>query len=279
MNDLKRERIYWLLTVYFLLCSLIPLYRLSIHPAVPTFSQGLFLAALVGSMPLTLAVNLCIAMLFGPTAKRRFWIVRPGSSQEAESGQTPEACFDLVTQRLTQLGFKYHEDPPAAGAARNLRFTKGQANPLNCFLDHAFNGSITISPSEYRDATHIRAQVVFEDTLIQETGEQGRLDELSRYFSLRTKTVDLRSLLFTLGSGLILAFSTTVVGFLACTTRVVDAAWCYTLGPATLGMLFFAWLGIKKSAGFAIGKRLVFGGFYLGAAPFLSYLFSLLLAR
>ena len=123
MNDLKRERIYWMLTVYFLLCSLIPLYRLSIHPAVPTFSQGLFLAALVGSMPLTLAVNLCIAMLFGPTAKRRFWIVRPGSSQEAESGQTPEACFDLVTQRLTQLGFKYHEDPP--GIQHNGRRISG----------------------------------------------------------------------------------------------------------------------------------------------------------
>ena len=276
MNDLSRERFYWILTVCFLFGSLMPLCGLSIHPAPLRFDQFLFLGVLFAGMPLVFVVEIAICLLTDPKALR-FWIVRPGSSADAECDKPVDVCFDLVTRRLAQLGFTYQQDPSTGGPTLNLRFAKRQASQLHCFLDHAFEGDIIVLPSDYKNTTHIRARIVFLDTVILQTGENRKLDALVQYLALQTDAVDLRSLSLPLSSGLMLAFMTTIVGFLACVTATVPAAWCYTLGPAAVGMLFFAWLGIKRSRGVAIGQRLVFAGCYLGLAPFLSYLIGMFL--
>jgi hypothetical protein len=260
-----------------MLGSLMPLCGLSIHPAALRFDQFLFLGVLFAGMPLVFVVEIAICLLTNPKTLR-FWIVRPESSADAECDKPVDACFDLVTRRLAQLGFSCQQDPPTGGPTLNLRFAKGQASPLNCFLDHAFEGDITVSPSEFKNTTHIRARIVFLDTVILQTGEHQKPDALVQYLALEADGVDLRSLSLTLTSGLMLAFMTTIVGFLACLTATVPAAWCYTLGPASVGMLFFAWLGIKKSRGAVIGQRLVVAGCYLGLAPFLSYFIGMFLA-
>lgn len=168
------------------------------------FHRGVFVAVMMGSIPATILLVLPLRLLLGRGRDRLVWIVKPARTFLHQSDQPVDGVLARARTRLEQLGFTCEAADGAAGTPRVV-FHKAKAPKVVKFTDHAFSGGLTLRREG--GATHAEATIVFEDTVVVETGESDRILALARYLvgaepELRTATIP-----FTLVCGVVIAVS------------------------------------------------------------------------
>ncbi len=144
------------------------------------YQHSAFLLGLSASIPLTLVVTLGLRLACGAGRDRLVWIKQPTVAVRLEPAGTIAEAREVVRRRLTGTGFAVKEQTGAGGETL-LDFAKPKKPRIHSFIDHAFRGTISL-----RSATHrLEADVslTFDDLVLVETGEYGRLHALAGFLA------------------------------------------------------------------------------------------------
>jgi hypothetical protein len=179
------------------------------EPLAPVrFDRLVFVAVMMGSIPVTIFVFIPLRLLLRAPGGRMFWIKHPSRTIEHLGREPATEAVARAQERLTALGFTV--EPPAVGEAGTLMlFRKAKAKEVVSFVDHAFGGELLVSPGA--GGTRVIATVTFEDIVVVESGERERLAALAGYVAGAVTELKVAVLPFTMLCGVIIAIGNLIL--------------------------------------------------------------------
>jgi hypothetical protein len=277
MNEQERERLYWRISLFLILVSPWILYylsRMALNPFVPMplINVVLLVGLIVSNVSVFLIEMLYTKIIKGKTSFK-FWLVNPTVECRNKLQGSVMGCTQLIEQNLNHLGFQLEVSQDYE--KQLINFNKPIKYPVHNFLDHAFSGKVTLEQAF--NGVSISVQLTFQDTVILETGEVNKLQAISEFIALKTSEILMKAVPYTLYCGLIIAYATTITGFLICVGWRLDYRAFNSLGLIGIGSILLSLLYLfNNSKGFKdfIGWRLVFSGIYLSVMPYLAWMIA-----
>jgi hypothetical protein len=285
VSERDRERLFWKISLLFLLASPLTVYQLARAHYFFVFNPIPFTIILFLSIPLSLVVDAVLIKLFDPTSPLRFWIVKPTDEvqhllqlpvQEGEAFKEMIERTHLkmiagrIKERLAGFGFQTTKEEDVANSIV-IAFHKEKSRPVISFTDHSMFGEVRIG--FLGSAVKVNVQTTFNDTLLLESGEFERIRALCDYLSLKTATFSYSSVPLTVYCGVNLAFT---MSFFAIVPYVYPGNLVITcLSTGAAGMLVAALVLMQKNRDQVLGYRLVFAGLFLASLPLVSQLSEL----
>lgn len=285
LTEKNRERIFWRLSLFFVLVSPLTVFQLLRTHYAFAFNPILLAVVCFVSLPLSLLVDMVLIKLFDTTSVLRFWVVKPVDEVRhvlSMPVQDGEVLFEELLQktyvkkiahtiqaRLTEFGFQSDVHEEKSGALV-IVFRKSQQNPVLSFIDHAFFGEAHVGL--LGAAVDVRLRTTFDDTLILETGEFERLRALGNYLALKTPQFSYKSVPLTIYCGLNLAFVTTIVGTIPYLSSHVGNLLLTCMAAGAGGLILAGLVLMQRRRERMFGYRLAFAALYLGLLPFAALL-------
>jgi len=166
------------------------------------FNRFVFLMVMMGSIPVTMLLMLPLRMILCGQLTGIFWIKHPSKTVEHETADPVGLVAQKARQRLDGLGFVVTGEE-GTDTERRLLLGKGKKEKVTGFIDHAFTGELLARQESGR--SQVVTRLVFEDTIVVESGEQERLAALARYISGASDELRVPVLPFTMVCGVTIA--------------------------------------------------------------------------
>ncbi len=227
------------------------------------FDRAVFVAVMFGSIPASVLLMLPLRLLLSRGRGRLVWIVSPARSFTHQSDAPVETVLERARTRLEQLGFTCEAVDGTAGSTR-LVFHKPKAPKVVKFTDHAFSGGLTLRPDGA--ATQAEATIVFEDTIVVETGESDRMLALARYLVGAEDELKAATIPFTLACGVVIAVVTALLRPVPALEPWMSSQ-ALSLSLASVGMILFGGYPILKNRAENYGLGLAAVGLLAAVLP------------
>lgn len=173
--------------------------------AVPLrFNNLVFVAVLMASIPANMLLILPLRLLLSRGGDRVIWIVNPARTSTYQTAEPVETVLARARSRMEALGFTI-EAGDAAGSVQRLLFRKAKQKKVVKFTEHAFTGEL--AARREGPATRVDTTLVFEDTVVIESGEGERLRALARYLSGAEDKLQVATMPFTMVCGVVIAIA------------------------------------------------------------------------
>lgn len=167
------------------------------------FNNLVFVGVLVASIPATMLLVLPLRLLLARGNGRVLWIVNPARTVAHRTTESEETVVARARSRLEELGFSVETGDADAG--QRLLFRKAKEKQVVQFSAHAFTGELTARREG--SSTRVDATLVFEDTVVVETGEGERLQALARYLAGEAEDLKVATMPFTMVCGVVIALA------------------------------------------------------------------------
>ncbi|ELS34462.1 MULTISPECIES: hypothetical protein [Pseudanabaena] len=277
MTEQERERLYWRISLSFILISpwiLSYLSRIALNPFVtmPFFKVVVSVGLIVSNVSVFL-IEILYSKIIKGKPSFKFWIVNPTVEYRNHLQGSVMGYTQVIEQKLNHLEFQVEISQDYE--RQLISFHKLIKKPVHNFLDHAFSGKVILDPAF--NGVDISVQLTFEDTVILETGEMNKLQAISEFIALKTSEIKIKAVPYTLYCSLIFAYSTTITGFLICVGWKLDYRILNSLALTGIGSILlslFFWFNNSKGFKDFIGWRLVFSGLYLSVMPCLAWMIA-----
>lgn len=179
-------------------------FRNGIHPFSSgiMFHQPVFLGVMMASIPVTVLLMLPLRMILCGQRTGIFWIKHPSKTVEHETADPVGLVVTNARKRLELLGFVVTGEE-GTDTERRLLLGKEKKEKVTAFIDHGFSGELLVRQESGR--SRVLTRMVFEDTIVLESGEQERLAALARYLSGASNELSVSILPFTMVCGVTIA--------------------------------------------------------------------------
>jgi hypothetical protein len=274
MSEQARERVYWYISLGFLILAAIAAYRLYSADFQPMFfsaiERKLIPVLFIGSLPLALVTDLLIAVASGQGKSLRFWLPKP--STQCQYVVRRRQCTAVITDRLEKLGFNVRHQTTPAGI-EYLDFQKAKSEKVYTFLENGFFGRVELSPTPVETA--IRTKLTFDDTVIFDTGELTELRQLAEYISLKVARLEQFSKLSIMSAcGLAMAYVTVLLSLCVSPAIAAQRAVLTSFANAAILMLVAALVITVMKRPALIGIRSILIGLGLAMMPYLAWILA-----
>lgn len=275
MSERKREHIYWMISLFFLLLSPLLIYLLLRTDLKFAFPLPFFTIFMVLSIPFSVLMEIIFGLVTG-TGVGRFNVVNPSISGEFRIEEDYSEYLQKVRERLARLGF-LEASFEEVEDIMTLAFRKTKTPMCNAFLDHAFAGQLSLRPDQF--GVDVRLALTFKDTLLMETGEAAQLRALGDYLLLRTADFTYENVPLTLYCGLNLAFFTAILSLVNYVVAGAVNGLLFTMAAGAAGMIVIMALLMLRDREHLFGYRLAWAGLYLAALPYACLVIRMSLAE
>lgn len=259
------EKLYFHMSIGFLLLAPFFFYFLVQREITFQFNAFVFLAAVLGIMPLTFVLEYLCGRVRGDPPGFRPFAHSPSVQHTFPVKKDAQECVQTILDRLKPLGFAVH----LIESARRIEFSKPKSTGGYAgFLDHALSGYVRLQPVE--NGTELWTAVMFGDTIVIDTGEKRHVTELVEYLALQREKVRFLNLPLPLLCGMNLAFASLIADiFVWCAVPgAVPSA--FALAAASAAMILLSFLTMIANRKHLIGFRLGFLGLCLAAIPYVA---------
>lgn len=166
------------------------------------FRQSVFVAVMLGSIPVATVLAAGLRLVLGASRGRAFWIKHPARAVTLETDDEVAVVLQRAGERLAGLGFTAKQGD-ANGPGRRLIFSKPKAPKVERFVGHALAGELEVRRDNGR--TRASLTLIFQDTIVVDSGEFERLDTLAGYLLGATEELNVPMLPFTMVCGVVIA--------------------------------------------------------------------------
>ncbi len=225
-----------------------------------------FLLSLFLSTPLTLVVTLSLRWAATGQLGRLVWIRQPSTSLQIEPAGSLAETAAVVRQRLAGAGFSVREHA-GPGSDLIIDFTKQKVPRTHSFIDHAFRGTVSLSAAAARPEVTIT--LVFDDTVLIETGEYAKLRALAGYLLGTEASLGIRQPPLTLVCGVTLAAANVAILILGLLDHPAWVAPTFTTSLAAAALCVWGLVVVLRDRAHLEGLGLGTAGLAAAAVPFL----------
>ncbi|MBD2486352.1 hypothetical protein [Aulosira sp. FACHB-615] len=275
MSDREIEILYWRISLLLVLISPWCIYSLKI--AKVTFAYNFFIYTLLPflSIPIQLIVVIALVTVKEGKVPTKFWLIEPSAySQNEIKANSLKSCITNISNKLNNLGFQFEilEDGDKSSC---IAFRKEKDKRVLNFLGHAFSGKINLE-NQQGYLIKLEANIILHDTLLIETGELSKIQEICNSLCLKRKSQETnikhKDFPFVLSCGVTMSFITVIVSVFNNLWYVVNNAWLFGVSTTAIGTILLTLFYLQKKQLSSFRYRLVFTGLYLGSIPYIAWI-------
>ncbi|RCJ24738.1 hypothetical protein A6770_03515 [Nostoc minutum NIES-26] len=273
MSDREIEILYWRISLLFVLISPWCIYFLKTVKV--TFAYNLYIYTLLPflSIPIQLIVVIALVAIKEGKLTTKFWLVEPSAcSQNEIKAHNLKACITNISTKLNNLGFQFEilEDGDESSC---IAFCKEKDKQVLKFLGHAFSGKINLE-NQKGCLIKLEAKVVLHDTLLIETGELSKIQEICDSLCLKSQENNFKQkdFPFVLSCGVTMSFITITMIVINSFWSVVNNAWLFGMSTTAIGTILLTLIHLQNKQLSSFKYRLVFTGLYLGSIPYIAWI-------
>jgi hypothetical protein len=274
MSTHELETLYWRISLLFIAVSPWCIYHLKTIKVAFAYNGFIYILIPLLTVPLQLLVTTILVSLTGSKMPGKFWIVEPSTSAKNQvKAHSLKACVSNVTDKLSSLGFQFEIDQTLKDYIC-INFRKDKEKPIHTFLGHSFSGRIYLQ-KQNNSMIEIEAQVRLHDTIVIETGDLSKIQELCNLFCLNINATTQKDFSFSLSCGLTLAFLTIIVILIDSFISIINNAFLFGLCTTAIGTILLTTNELLRKKQGSFTYRLVFTGLYLASIPYLAWMTNL----
>ncbi len=274
METKKREKYYWSVCLLFIFLSPILIYHGLNHKMVFDFDPVYYGIGMIVGLIAVFPFETIPVLLRGEKYDLKIGVKYPKYEFETTAGMGFDQAVEEITRRLKGTGFSVNEKKES-DAITVLEFRKDKTTMAQSFMDNAIRGSVRVEKKFSKP--DIKAEVIFWDTLVMDSGESEAMNALARYISLDKVYFQYQNLNLTMTAGTMVSFITNVMLYLHYTNiqrfepSVFVSASFGAIGLIVIG-LFFNF----KDRKYLTGTRIGFASLYLALLTFIPVVNALL---
>jgi hypothetical protein len=206
-------------------------------------------------------------LLRGEKYDLKIGVKRPKYVFETTAGMGFDQAVEESTRRLKEMGFSVKEKKEG-GAITVLEYKKEKTAMTQSFMDNAIRGSVRVEKKFSKP--DIKAEVIFWDTLVMDSGESEAMNALARYISLDKAYFQYQNLNLTMTAGTMVAFITNVLLYLHYTgVQRFEALIFVSASIGAIGLIVIGLFFIFSNKKYLTGTRIGIASLYLALLAFI----------
>lgn len=274
METKKREKYYWNVCVLFIFLSPILIYHGLNHKMVFDFNPAYYAISMFVGLIAVFPFETIPVLLRGEKYDLKIGVKYPKYEFETTAGMEFGQAAEEIARRLKGIGFSVNEKKES-DAITVLEFRKNKSTMAQSFIDNAIRGSVRLEKKFSKP--DIKAEIIYMDTLIMDSGESEAMNALARYISLDKVYFQYQNLNLTLASGTMISFITNVLFYLHYTgVQRFEPSVFVSAAFGAIGLIIFGLYFNFKDRKYLIGTRIGIASLYLALLTFIPVVNALL---
>lgn len=274
METKKREKYYWNVCLLFIFLSPILIYHGLNHKMEFEFNPTYYAISMIVGLIAVFPFETIPVLLRGKKFDLKIGAKHPKYEFETTARMEFGQAVEEITRRLKGIGFSVNEKKES-DSITVLEFKKDKTTMAQSFMDCAIRGSVRVEKKFSKP--DIKAEVIYWDTLIMDSGESEAMNALARYISLDKAYFLYQNINLTLTSGTMVSFITNVLFYLHYTgVRRFEPSLFVSASLGAIGLIVIGLFFIYKDRKYLIGTRVGIASLYLALLTFIPVVNALL---
>jgi hypothetical protein len=274
METKKREKYYWNVCLLFIFLSPILIYHGLNHKMGFQFDPTYYAISMIVGLIAVFPFETIPVLLRGEKYDLKIGAKYPKYEFETTTGMQFDQAVEEITMRLKGIGFSVNEKKES-DAITVLEFRKDKTTMAQSFMDNAIRGSVRVEKKFSKP--DIKAEVIFWDTLIMDSGESEAMNALARYISLDKAYFQYQNINLTLTAGTMVSFITNVLFYLHYSgVQRFEPSLFVSASFGAIGLIVIGLFFNIKDRKYLTGTRIGIASLYLALLTFIPVVNALL---
>ncbi|MGD2090799.1 MAG: hypothetical protein PVH61_31795 [Candidatus Aminicenantes bacterium] len=274
METKKREKYYWSVCLLFMFLSPILIYHGLNYKMVFDFDPVYYGISMVVGLIAVFPFETIPVLLRGEKYDLKIGAKYPEYKFETTSRMEFGQSVEEITRRLKEIGFSVKE-MKKSDSMTVVQFHKDKTTMAQSIMDNAIRGSVRVEKKFSKP--DIKAEVIYGDILLMDSGESEAMNALARYISLDQAYFHYQNINLTLTAGTMTSFITNVLLYLHYTgVQRFEPSIFVSASIGAIGLIVIGLFFIYRDKKYLIGTRIGIAGLYLALLTFIPVVNALL---
>jgi hypothetical protein len=274
METKKREKYYWNVCLLFIFLSPILIYQGLNHKMGFHFDPTYYTISMIVGLIAVFPFETIPVLLRGEKYDLKIGAKYPKYEFETTSRIEFGQAVQEITRRLKEIGFSVNEKKES-DSIMVLEFKKEKTSMAQSFMDCAIRGSVRVEKKFSKP--DIKAEVIYWDILIMDSGESEAMNALARYISLDKAYFHYQNINLTLTAGTMVSFIINVLFYLHYTgVQRFEPLLFVSASFGAIGLIVIGLFFNFKDKKYLTGTRVGIAGLYLALLAFIPVINALL---
>jgi len=276
METKKREKYYWNVCLLFIFLSPILIYHGLNHKMEFEFNPSYYAISMIVGLIAVFPFETIPVLLRGEKFDLKIGGKYPKYEFETTARMEFDQAVEEIKRRLKEIGFSVNEIKES-DSITVLEFKKDKTTMAQSFMDSAIRGSVRVEKKLSKP--DIKAEVIYWDTLIMDSGESEAMNALARYISLDNAYFQYQNLNLTMTAGTMVSFITNILLYLHYSgVQRFEPSLFVSASFGAIGLIVIGLFFNFKDRKYLTGTRIGIASLYLALLTFIPVVNALLTA-